>query len=80
MSQQILLSDGRSRVRAEGFAFEPLRPTGPGLPLARVRLDSETEMLAIERGGETLAFLAQEMAYHHTAQGELAGEPYLLSF
>jgi len=38
------------------------------------------ELIAFERGGMHRAFLAREMAYHHVAQGELAGEPYLVSF
>lgn len=80
MSLRVTLSDGRSRVAASGFEFEPLRPQGEGVPLAELRLEPEEEMIRIERGGSALAFVAREMAYHHVAQGELAGEPYLVSF
>ena len=37
-------------------------------------------LLLMERDGAAIAFLARQMAYHHVAQGEFAGEPYLISF
>ncbi|PTX55360.1 uncharacterized protein DUF3179 [Melghirimyces profundicolus] len=40
----------------------------------------EDELLVVERGGKAHAFSVFQMAYHHTAQGELAGEPYLVAF
>ena len=41
---------------------------------------ADTPILALERDGEALTLLTQQMAYHHVAQGELAGEPWLVSF
>ncbi|MDP5275636.1 DUF3179 domain-containing (seleno)protein [Chengkuizengella axinellae] len=38
------------------------------------------ELLVIERNGQKLAFPIAQIAYHHVAQGELSGEPYLVTF
>ena len=40
----------------------------------------DTPILALERDGGTLTLLTQQMAYHHVAQGEMAGESWLVSF
>ena len=64
-----------------GFAFEPFQVrAGEGAPLARTGLPGDLELLVFSRGGESRALIAREMAYHHVAQGELAGEPYVVSF
>ncbi|WP_188649116.1 hypothetical protein [Marinithermofilum abyssi] len=44
------------------------------------RLQKKDELLVIKRGAEVHAFSTFQMAYHHTAQGKLAGEPYLVAF
>lgn len=44
------------------------------------KLDIKEELLVIERNGERLAFSVKQMAYHHVAQGNLAGQPYLVNF
>lgn len=44
------------------------------------RVDDETALLVLEQGGTTLTFLTMQMSYHHIAQGELAGEPWMVSF
>lgn len=41
---------------------------------------SDTPLLVIHRGDATLALLTYQMAYHHVAQGTLAGEPWLVAF
>jgi hypothetical protein len=65
----------------KGYAFEPfVVPSGAGVPLASLGLAADTELLVFSRGGQSRALLAREMAYHHVAQGELAGQPYLVSF
>ncbi len=65
----------------KGFAFEPfVVPTGAGVPLASLGLAPDMELIVFSRSGEFRALIAREMAYHHVAQGELAGEPYLVSF
>ena len=44
------------------------------------RVDDDTALLVMEQGGSTLTFLTMQMSYHHIAQGELAGEPWMVSF
>lgn len=73
----------RSKINivAQGFRFEPFRPTTRHeTPLADADLDDETELLLFERGGERRAVLVAEAFYHHVVQGELAGEPYLVTY
>ena len=43
-------------------------------------LPARTPLLVFERGGESRGLLMQQMAYHHVAQGDLEGKPYLVSF
>jgi hypothetical protein len=55
------------------------------LPLSRAleqgRLDGETSVLVMDHPeAGRLALVADQMAYHHVAQGELAGEPWMVSF
>ena len=38
------------------------------------------QLIIFERAGEKRALLARQMAYHHVAQGELAGKPFLITF
>lgn len=44
------------------------------------RVDDETALLVLERDGATLVLLTMQMSYHHIAQGEIAGEPWMVSF
>ncbi len=74
------------------FAFEPGRlhkqpdlfsrfeVSGDGVSVGAVKLPGSAELIVFERQGERRALLVQEMVYHHLAQGELAGEPYIVSF
>ena len=65
----------------KGYAFEPfLVPASAGVPLTSLRLAPDTELIIFSRRGAFRALIAREIAYHHVAQGELAGEPYLVSF
>ncbi|OYD07282.1 DUF3179 domain-containing (seleno)protein [Paludifilum halophilum] len=48
--------------------------------LRRKRMKPKDEVLVVERGGERLAFSLYQMTYHHVAQGELAGQPFILAF
>ena len=68
------------RVRKRGFQFKPFRPTESGEPLRGLGLAPDDELLVFERGGEQRGLLLPQMVYHHVAQGELAGEPYLVTF
>ena len=69
-----------SRVLKIGFFFKPFAVPSQGFPLSQTNLHPDEELIVFERGNLQRALLAREMAYHHVAQGELAGEPYLISF
>ncbi len=60
--------------------FERFRVPDRGEPLREARLSDDASVMLVERGGETRAFLIHQLTYHHLAQGELAGEPYMVSF
>jgi hypothetical protein len=60
--------------------FERYRVPDRGEPLREAGLSNDTDVMLVERGGETRAFLLRQLTYHHLAQGELAGEPYIVSF
>jgi len=64
----------------KGFAFEPFQAPLQGIPLASLDLPRDLEIIIFSRGGMLRALVAREMAYHHVAQGELDGKPYMVSF
>ena len=43
-------------------------------------IEDDTPILVVERGGQRLALITSEMMFHHVAQGEMAGEPWMVSF
>ena len=43
-------------------------------------VDDDTPILVVERGGQRLALITREMMFHHVAQGDMAGEPWMVSF
>jgi hypothetical protein len=51
-----------------------------GVALRSQRLSSDEPLLVIQRGEKRRAFIARQMAWHHVAQGRLAGEPYVVTF
>ncbi len=63
--------------------FTPFRPTGT-TRLADALRDGDvlddTGVLVTEVGGQLLALVTQQMSYHHVAQGEMAGEPWMVTF
>ena len=63
--------------------FEPFRVTETR-PLRDALADGEigedTPLLVVEHDAGKLALLTTQMAYHHVAQGEMAGEPWMVSF
>lgn len=61
------------------FQFVPFLPKAAVL-LKSANLRPDEDLLTLDRGGEHYAFLLKQMAYHHIAQGTLAGKPYLVSF
>ena len=70
----------KSRILKIGFFFKPFTVLSGGIPLAQTHSRPDEELIIFERDGLQRALVAREMAYHHVAQGELAGEPYLISF
>ncbi|NNF29597.1 MAG: hypothetical protein HKN73_20405 [Gemmatimonadetes bacterium] len=44
------------------------------------RLTDDAALLVVTRGNEALALLTMQMSYHHIAQGDLEGEPWMVSF
>ena len=44
------------------------------------RVNDDTALLVLQRDGTTLTLLTMQMSYHHIAQGELEGEPWMVSF
>ena len=75
---------GRAYIVDETI-FVPFRPTEDDLqPLRAVledgALQPDTWLVIMERDAGRLAFVMDQMAYHHVAQGELKGEPWMVSF
>lgn len=64
----------------KGFAFEPFQVSAHGASLSSLNLPPDLELITFTRGRSTRALVAREMAYHHVAQGELDGHPYMVSF
>ena len=63
--------------------FVPLRnPEWEPLSDALRRGDvaDDTPVLTFEAGGEHLVLVSSQMAYHHVAQGEMRGEPWMVTF
>ena len=44
------------------------------------RVNDDTALLVLQRDGATLTLLTMQMSYHHIAQGEMEGEPWMVSF
>jgi hypothetical protein len=66
-----------------GSRFEPFRvsETEPLRDaLSAGKLQSDTRVLVMDHPAGRLAFLTDQMAYHHVAQGEMNGEPWMVSF
>lgn len=74
----------RSRAKLWGRSrFQPFRVTD-GEPLQKLveagRIGRNQDLLVMERFSQRLAFTTRQMAYHHVAQGEMAGNPYMVTF
>lgn len=44
------------------------------------KIGADDDVLILTRNNQRLAFSILQMSYHHVAQGELAGQPYLVAF
>jgi hypothetical protein len=47
--------------------------------LARSDVRKDTHLMVIERKKKMLALLTKQMIYYHVAQGEIDGEPWMVS-
>ena len=70
-------------ILSDVWGFDPFRVTSPE-PLADALEDGkvadDTPLLVLGRGDTRLALLTTQMSYHHVAQGELEGEPWMVAF
>ncbi|MFQ6046263.1 MAG: hypothetical protein ACE5PT_07885 [Gemmatimonadales bacterium] len=62
----------------EPFYVTATRPLREALREGLVH--EETPILVFEREAGRLALSTEQMSYHHVAQGDMAGEPWLVSF
>ena len=60
------------------FRVKTTRPLEQAL--AQGEVDSQTPVLVLSYAAGTIVLLAEQMAYHHLAQGESDGQPWLASF
>jgi len=63
-----------------GFGLPPFQVPAQGVSLSSLHLLPDLELIVFTRGGLARALVAREMTFHHVAQGELGGHPYLVSF
>ena len=75
-----MLFDAGRAILKDPDMFQRFQASGDGTPLSRAGLAPEDQLIVFERGGEHRALELRRMGYHHLAQGELAGKPYLISF
>ena len=75
--------DKRRALLAPRDIVAPYRVTSTSLlrdALSRGDLPEDAPVMVVERAAATLVLLTQQLLYHHVAQGELAGEPWMVSF
>ncbi len=70
-----MLIDSTVYVRFDVTDTRPLREA-----LDEGLLQAQTRVLIMEHSKGRLALVTDQMAYHHTAQGEIDGEPWMVSF
>jgi hypothetical protein len=75
--------DSRHALLLRRDIFVPYHVTSTSLlrdALSRDDLREDAPVMVVQRGAATLVLLTQQLFYHHVAQGELAGEPWMISF
>ncbi|MFT3924019.1 MAG: DUF3179 domain-containing (seleno)protein [Myxococcales bacterium] len=60
--------------------FERFRVTDPAVALQTLRVAQQEELLVFDLAGQRRGFLLRQLGYHHVAEGELMGEPFVISF
>ena len=66
------------RSRFEPFRVSDTEPLKDALSSGKVQGD--TRVLVMDHSAGRLAFLTDQMVYHHVAQGDINGEPWMVSF
>ncbi|GGE07412.1 hypothetical protein GCM10011571_05840 [Marinithermofilum abyssi] len=73
----------RARLEKKDL-FRRFKVKGEGEPLEQVLADGkmkeQDEILVMERGGRRLAFSVAQIDFHHVAEGELDGQPYMIAY
>ncbi len=64
--------------RFEPFVVENMEPLADALKAGRVQND--TRLLVSQHPAGRVALLTDQMTYHHVAQGNIEGEPWMVSF
>jgi hypothetical protein len=75
--------DAKRAILSKRDMFRPLavqRTERLADAMARKKVSADTPLLLLERDGAALALLTQQMIFHHVAQGELNGTPFLATF
>ncbi len=70
-------------ARIGGGRFEPFVVSETELmrdAMSAGKLQKDTRVLVLNHPAGLLAFLTDQMTYHHVAQGEIDGEPWMFSF
>ncbi len=62
----------------EPFSVKEIRPLSKAL--AKGELTENTSILVVEHEAGKLALLTLQLVHHHVAQGEIAGQPWMVSF
>lgn len=82
-AQEPIAFDSLRAWITDSTIFEPFLASD-WQPLRQVLRDGtvreDTPLLVLEVAGRTLALSVEQMSYHHAAQGEFAGEPWMVSF
>ena len=73
--ERAMLLDSTVYVRIDVTDTRPLREA-----YDEVLLQAHTRVLIMEHSKGRLALVTDQMAYHHTAQGEIDGGPGMVSF
>ncbi len=70
-------------ARIGGGRFEPFVVSNTELmqdAMSAGKVQDDTRLLVLDHPAGTLAFLTDQMTYHHVAQGDINGEPWMVSF
>lgn len=90
LSAQELVTAGSEEFDAgramlfDSTIYAPFQVTDESRPLSAAlsdgTLQDHTVLLVIEHSKGRLALVRDQMSYHHAAQGEIMGEPWMVSF